>query len=250
MTYQIGLPEDSQGLQQFISNYISSDTGYYLFTKDNTHIYSKKNLGSQQKTIEYYQYSEEQLKEYYQHLFDSSSVETAFSQLRNAKESLFLPVEDKVDFHLPSVEWKEGNILTIDTGKSKKEFDLPDLIKEYQLNSTDKITFNLVALSEHHFQIDIHNQTNDDPLNKDVTIYFSQDLEHVFVTETYTETFLHDLVDGSLEVFDDLLIHLDSNNRFIKSATSNVIVDSVEKEIIDVHEADYVSEDKDRKSVV
>src|SRR5690625_7515643 len=69
-------------------------------------------------------------------------------------------------------------------------------------------------------------KTKNKKIKKDITIYFSQDLEHVFVTQTYTETFLHDLVDGSLEVFDDLLVHLDSNNRFIKAANSHVIVDS------------------------
>lgn len=242
MAYILEL-QDSPGFEQFIKYYISVDTGYFLFKQDDQNVFSKNNLDSKQTTIEYYEYSDEQLKRYYDHLFDSQQLETDFLNLRQSKETLFHAIENKAMYHLPEIHIIEDNILTVETTKNKKEFQLTDLLKAYHVESADDIILNVVALNENSFQIDIHNLSIESPLKKDVSIFMTNDLENVFVTQTFTDEFLENILAGHLHLYIDLLITLDSENRFIKAANSHVIVDTVEKEVIQINESDYVSED-------
>ena len=105
----------------------------------------KKNLGSQQKRIEYIQFSDEQLKQFYDHLFESANTETDFINLRKSKESLFQPVDDKKAYHLPEITLDEGNVFDIKTSLNEKKFKLSDLLKEYDVNENDTVIFNLVG---------------------------------------------------------------------------------------------------------
>lgn len=95
ITYQLELDNDSQGLNDLVRDYTSSGIGYYLFSEDQVNIYARKNLNADQRTIEYYQYSDEQLIDYYHSLFDVKMLKAKFRKLRESKENLFHPVEDQ-----------------------------------------------------------------------------------------------------------------------------------------------------------
>lgn len=156
---------------------------------------------------------------------------------------MFHPVEDKSIYQLPDVQMLEGNVLSIQTDEDKIELDLTEELEEYDVQKEDELIFDVVALNEQTIHIDIHNHTMDDSMKKDSSIFASKDLQHILVTQTYTETFLQDIIDGNFKPFEDILIALDTESRFVKAANSHIIVDTVEEELVEINQDDYVSKD-------
>ena len=241
--YKTEFPTDSPGLEQFIKDYISSDIAYHLVTENNVNVYAKKNLGSQQKRIEYIQFSDEQLKQFYDHLFESANTETDFINLRKSKESLFQPVDDKKAYHLPEITLDEGNVFDIKTSLNEKKFKLSDLLKEYDVNENDTVIFNLVAVDEDSFQIDVQVKRVEDSSKTDVAIFMTQDLQHTFASETYTDEFQQNIVKGYLQLYENLFVKIGPESRYLKAANSFGIADREENELKVINESDYLSKD-------
>lgn len=243
VVYKTEFPTDSPGLEQFIKDYISSDIAYHLVTENNVNVYAKKNLGSQQKRIEYIQFSDEQLKQFYDHLFESANTETDFINLRKSKESLFQPVDDKKAYHLPEITLDEGNVFDIKTSLNEKKFKLSDLLKEYDVNENDTVIFNLVAVDEDSFQIDVQVKRVEDSSKTDVAIFMTQDLQHTFASETYTDEFQQNIVKGYLQLYENLFVKIGPESRYLKAANSFGIADREENELKVINESDYLSKD-------
>ncbi|MEI3604358.1 hypothetical protein SPD48_01520 [Pseudogracilibacillus sp. SE30717A] len=241
--YETNFSGHSPRVEQFIKDYITSDVTYHLVTKDNVNVYAKKNLGSQQKTIEYIQFNDEQLKQYYEHILDAESPKTEIEKLRESKESLFQSVDDKDAYHLPEINLEEGNIFYIKTSISEKSFKLPDLLKEYDVDVNDKVMFNIVAVDKESFQIDIQVKQEDGSSKENMSVFITQDLQNTFVSETYTDEFLNNIVKGNLNPYENLFVKLDSEGRYIKAANSFGVADTVKNELKWINELDYLSQD-------
>lgn len=243
LVYNIDFPNDSPGLERFIKDYITSDVTYHLVTKDHVNVYAKKNLGSRQKTIEYIQFNDEQLKQYYEHIFDAESPNTEFINLRESKESLFQSVADKDAYHLPEINLEEGNIFNIKTSISEKSFKLSDLSKEYDVDVNDKVIFNVVAVDKESFQIDVQVKRKEDSSKINTSVFMTQDLQNTFVSETYTDEFPNNIVKDNLNLYENLFVKLDSKGRYIKAANSFGVADTLENELKSINELDYLSQD-------
>ncbi|MEI3614240.1 hypothetical protein [Pseudogracilibacillus sp. SO30301A] len=241
--YETNFPDHSPRLKKFIKDYISSDVAYHLATKDQVNVYAKKNLGSQQKTIEYVQFSDEQLKQFYEHILDAESPKTEFVNLRESKEALFQTVDDTDAYHLPKINLEEGNIFNIKTSISEKSFKLSDLLKEYDVGVNDKVIFNVVAVDNDSFQIDVQVKRKEDSSKINTSVFMTHDLQNTFVSQTYTGEFPNNIVKGNLNLYENLFVKLDSEGRYIKAANSFGIADTVENELKSINEQDYLSED-------
>lgn len=243
LVYKTEFPTDSPGLEEFIKNYITSDLAYHLVTEDHINVYAEKNLGSQQKTIEYVQFSDEQLTQFYDRLFESENTKTDFTNLRKSNESLFQPVDDKEVYHLPEITLEKGNVFNIKTSINEKRFKLSDILNEYEVHENDKIMFNVVAVDEDNFQIDVQVKRKEDSSKSDMSIFMTQDLQNTFVSETYTDEFPKNIVKGNLKLYENLFVKLDSEGRYMKAANSFGIADTVENELKAISESDYLSKD-------
>ncbi|MGX1724699.1 hypothetical protein, partial [Bacillus haynesii] len=77
VTYEKGFPkEDSRPLMEFMKHYLSEDTDQEIQRVNGSVLFST--LDNQRRDIEYFKYTEKQLKEYYKPMFTE----------KNAKETL------------------------------------------------------------------------------------------------------------------------------------------------------------------
>lgn len=243
MNYKTTLPEDSSGLELLVKDYMTSGLEHHLISEDGINIYAKENLGSDEDTVEYLQFSDKQLKDYYQKEFNTSSSEINIKKLRDSTASLFESLNDETFSYLPEIKKKNDNVLDIKTEKNNESFILSEILEQYEVNNKDEIIFNLVAVDESSMQIDIENKSIDDSSKSDVSIFISQDLENVLVIQTYTEEFVDHIASGEMEAFESLLEFADKEGRFIKAVNSPVIMDTKTDEIIDINDNDIVSND-------
>src|SRR5699024_4852394 len=134
----------------------TSDVTYHLTTKDHVNVYAKKNLGSEQQSIEYVQFKDGELKDFYHNMLQNSkNPKDAFEKLRKQKETLFKHVDEKEQYHLPEISLDKENILHISPSNNKKELKLTDILEAYKVNKNDSVIFNVVAVNEDSFQIDL-----------------------------------------------------------------------------------------------
>lgn len=245
VTYEKGFPEnDSMDIMQFMKDFTSSNSGNFLYMEDDLNIYSEINPNSDVVTQNYYKYSNGELKDYYQSVLGSESLDSEFKLLSsNATKDLFTTIKDESHNELPKIDMKKGNIIYIKTDKAENEFDLSELLSQYDVKASDNITFNIVALSDSGFQVDIENISSEDPLKKDISIFFKADLSDYIATQTFTDEFAKDMSNENLKNYKDLLLKLDSNERYLKSVSSYGILDTKEKEVKTVDESDYLSKD-------
>ena len=236
------LPVYSSGLESFVGDHITKGIGHYLFTVDQQQIYAKENLGSQEREIEYIQYSENQFEEATDELLSSENLGESFRDLW-VNESLYESVDPDSYDQLPIFHLKDANVLEIETNEAVQTFNLADLLEDYDVNKDDKLIINLWAVGKSNFQFETYNHSNEELSLKEISMFMTNDFEDVLVTQTYTKDFLNDVLDGKTEPFKNLLVQLDEDNRYLKAVDSHTIIDLQEKKLIEIDEADYVSND-------
>lgn len=245
VTYIKGFPtEDSPGLTEFMQNYFSSSGANFLFEVGETSIYAIGNGSIEDREILYYQITEPKLKQYYYSLFESENPSATLYELRQSSESkLENVVANPENYYLPDIKIDEGNQLTIETVENKKTFDLPIILKEYDVKETDEIIYNIRLVNKDYFLIDIHDTSIENPKNRHIMFFAKQDLSEVAITRSNLTDFQQTLDSGKLMGYELLFSKVDSSGKYLQVLEDYGILDTETNKMITIDKPDLLSKD-------
>ena len=240
LSYKTEFPEDPSGEMLSLVSHLVSNHNYLLFELEDTYFFSERNLAPNE-SIKYYMYTEEKINNLYNDFFKETEHTPDFlNKLKEeANENLFLEVEQPKEFSLPIVELLDDNILHVETNIAEKNYDLSELLSEYDLQSTDEIYFNVVAVNEDAFQIDIK---KNEPTAPEVALFVKQDLSNIVVTQPFGNEIELNLQEKNLSDFEGLFVGLGSDGDLLKTTLGNEIWNEEEKTLTKVDANDYLSE--------
>ncbi|QUW20281.1 hypothetical protein JSQ81_10355 [Sporosarcina sp. Marseille-Q4063] len=111
VTYEEGFPtEDTPALMEFMKSYLLNGDNE-LIKEDNAFIYSVKNHTEKLGKINYYKFTEVQLKKEYNRLFETNDVQASIKKLKENVTALHHPLSSEEARNLPSIEKVESNQL-------------------------------------------------------------------------------------------------------------------------------------------
>ena len=159
VSYKIGFPtENSQALTEFIRFKMTTNRGILLQEKEDIFIHTIENVSSDEKTINYYNYSENQLMSYIEPLLGKEDPKSTFTTLtfgKNAGKTINQSIDKPQEYNLPSVTMQENNHLKIETNSSEKILQLSEIMREFNVKDSDRLIFNLSAVNEEFFALEI-----------------------------------------------------------------------------------------------
>ncbi|MDY0405168.1 hypothetical protein P5G51_006910 [Virgibacillus sp. 179-BFC.A HS] len=138
MNYKIGFPtKTSPALSSFILNQITGYEGNFLFRDGDEYVYAKVNPHSELKSVEYFSITSHQLEKHMKPLFANNKTKDAFRTVAFGEQSLN-QITNHIDgykkYSLPKIELQKENMLSIETAKTKKSFNLPEILEEYHVS--------------------------------------------------------------------------------------------------------------------
>lgn len=245
VSYEKGfLEKDSPAFMEYMHYYMSANKGQFLFKRDNTNVYAKRNPNSDLMTINYYTYIDKQLQAYYKPLFQDDDPKVTLRKLREDAESkLHKPVKDVDKYNLPVITMEESNQLMIKTTDHEKIFDLPKLTKDFNEQVTDDIIFNLHAMNDEGFLVKMNDTSIEDSLNKDLALFVEKDLSDSSIAKTHGEGLQDKLSQKELKKYYDLFPKADTKGRFLKLFNSYEVFDMKAGKTRNVDDNDYLSKD-------
>lgn len=248
VTYKEGFPrEESPGLTEFIKGYLSRDGDNEVMKKDDSYVYSVSNKSENDRLVHYYHFTKDQLKSYYQPLVDANNYEEKLLQMNQTdrkEDDLYKTIEKTNEYHLPLISLEENNQLNIKTNESEKTFDLPELMKEYDVKKSDDMVVNLKSLNNDHFVIEIQDFSVESVEGWDLfmTLFVKQDLSNIVISELYDEDLQSKLDSGELKDYYKGFQKVDPSSQYSKMF-GNKIIDNKLNKIIDIKKDDLLSKD-------
>ena len=240
-SYKTELPEESTPeLLDFIGHMITNQN-YFLFEEDNTHFFSMRSFNPDYEEVEYYSYTDQALNNLYMDFVRTNlGTNAVFEYKEAAEEQLFKKVDQPMEYSLPVIQKLEGNLLHIETKYDERDYDLPELLSNYDMQPNDEISFNVVSVTEDAFQIEIDNFSVD-PSNMEVALFIKQDLSEVVVTKSFGDEFAKNLRGNKLADFQGLFKQLSPDENLLKTMNGYEIWDKKAKELVDIEENDYLN---------
>lgn len=220
VTYEQGFPtQESPALTNLM--------GHYFFEKDNLlnsseerYVYAEENGSYEDKEISYFQYTTDQLKQYYQPMLKTDEPHETFHKLFTDSDELQDNKKTKYPYNLPKLTKKKGNKLSIKTADAEEDISLASETR--QIEKEDKIRYNLISANEEGFAL----RLKDYETKGKYYLFASQDLSDIAV---YEESELTKAVEkGELEPFYPLLMDAGDSykklkrRRFIDTETNEV----------------------------
>ncbi|HZH60709.1 MAG TPA: hypothetical protein VEY70_14275 [Metabacillus sp.] len=248
VTYKEGFPtEESPGLTEFIKGYLSRDGDNEVLKKDDTYVYSVSNKSENDRLVQYYRFTSDQLKRYYQPLVDANNSKEMLLQMNQSErkeDDLYQTIENTNEYQLPLISLEENNQLNIKTNESERTFDLPELMKEYGVKKSDNMVVNLKSLNNDHFVLEIQDFSVESAEGWDLfmTLFVKQDLSNIVVSELYDEDLQSKLDSGELKNYYEGFQKVDPSSQYSKMF-ENKIIDNKLNKIIDINKDDLLSKD-------
>lgn len=191
-TYKEGFPtEASPALSKFIQNYINGSSDRELLNQDGTLVFSDSNGKEDQTSVTYYQFTEEQLKGYYEPLFQTDDPNMMLYDLKQTDSisKLRSPVNDTDQYSLPSVTMKDNNQLEIKTTENQRTIDLNEAMKDYGVSSETKFILNIEAINKNNIVFVLEDVSKLGDLNELYYLFVDQALSDFTITQfKYKET--------------------------------------------------------------
>lgn len=240
-TYIEGFPkEDSPALSKFIQNNISMDQE--LLNDHGTLIFSDRNLNEEATSITYYQYTEGQLKENYERLFQAEDVSRSLYEMRQSDNLVKLrsPLENNEQYSLPTVNMKENNQLDIKTTKNQRTINLNEAMKDYGITNATKFIMNIEAVNENHIVLVLEDIAKLGQLNELYYLFIDQALSNFTIVQLkYKET--QKVIDSQvLKPYYDIFPGVESYKSLFDRIS---ILDETTNTITEIKEHDLLSED-------
>ena len=218
VTYEEGFPEkDSEGLRNFMAYYLF-DNMNYLYMQEENYIYADRNGNKDIDNISYFEFTEKQLREYYDPLFESDEPSTTMKELfdyENRIEHLHHPIDDVEAYNLPEINREYDNVLKMNVSNAEREISLSEL--DDRIDVKDEIRMNLVAANEQGFTLYVENNTVDG----DFYLFASKDLKEV---DLYEVNELDKVVEsGDLERYYSLLEPIGESGIYAKLNNGSIV---------------------------
>ncbi|MEC2075133.1 hypothetical protein [Metabacillus fastidiosus] len=247
-TYVHHFPEkQSPPLNEFMKYYLTGYSDIQVFKIHSNFIFAFRNVSSNEKEIEYYQYTREQLENYYEPLLNTKQPGTVLNDLeQNIKLDKFLreTINNVHSYNLPSIKMEDSNQLKIELGAVEKTLDLPKLLSEYSVKEKDEIIFNILEINDNHFVLKVidKNIQNSKGWDLEIVFFIKNDLTDIVISESYDEAIQQKLNDGTLDDYLNGFEKVGSNGRYLVLFGSRLI-DKKVKKIVEIREGDYLSND-------
>ncbi|MGG3924385.1 hypothetical protein ABET51_00095 [Metabacillus fastidiosus] len=247
-TYVHHFPEkQSPALNEFMKYYLKGYWYQQVFETNNNFIFASRNVSSNKKEIEYYQYTRKELEKYYKPLLNAKQPDTVLNDLeQNIKLDKFLheSINDVHSYNLPSIKMEDSNQLKIELGSAEKTLDLPKLLSEYSVKEKDELIFNILEINDNHFVLKVidKNIQNSKGWDLEVVFFIRNDLTDIVISESYNEAIQQKLNDGTLDDYLNSFEKVGSNGRYLVLFGSRLI-DTKIKKIVEIREGDYLSND-------
>ncbi|MDY0404677.1 hypothetical protein P5G51_004020 [Virgibacillus sp. 179-BFC.A HS] len=137
-------------------------------------------------------------------------------------------------------------MLHIKTDQAEKTFDLPDVLRAFDLTASDRLTFTLYRSNADHFLLRLENIDKKDADKQYMALFFKQDLSRVVPVSDHAAAINQKLADGKLDEFSHLFSNHDKDAHFVKAFQTGerfIVFDSKAKQLKEINKADYLSED-------
>ncbi|MGG0855785.1 hypothetical protein [Metabacillus fastidiosus] len=248
-TYVHHFPEkQSPALTKFMNKYILLSSVRKLFKEDNNFIFVDENGRTDDKSILYYEYTEEQVEKYYEPILGTdeklNKILKSLRSIDKVEKELLKPLENPLTYSLPIVTMEEHNQLRVKTTLNETVLDLPKLMKEYEVKETDKLVFNLLENNKENFVLEIADYDRKDSKGEILflTVFIKKDLSEITISEWFDEAVQKKLDTGDLNPFleDFQKVGALGKYAFLDGRT---IIDIKTKKIVKINEKDYLSND-------
>ncbi|MBA4538821.1 hypothetical protein H1Z61_17245 [Bacillus aquiflavi] len=247
VTYVKGFPtKDSPALSEFLGGEMASSSYNLLYDVNGMYVYTGINLNEDDREIMFHFHDGDDLKTFYEPLFYTKDVEKTFNNLWGNDEftdKIEQQIANKDEFNLPTLKLEEKNQLYVKTRQKETILDLPELMEKFKLKPDDELVFNLYNVNADHFIVYLKNLNQEEKLNKSIALFIKQDLSRIVPTSTDPEAFNKTLASGELDEFHDLFSNVKSDHRFEKTFIYRFVYDRKDKQLKEIGEEDYLSED-------
>ncbi|WP_065644357.1 hypothetical protein [Bacillus paralicheniformis] len=244
VTYEKGFPkEDSRPLMEFMKHYLSEDTDQEIQRVNGSVFFST--LDTQRRDIEYFKYTENQLKDYYKPMFTEKNAKKTLRKLNERErfeKLLHHTIENKDKYDLPATKMLPNNQLEVKTTENKTTLDLPLLLKEYGLKKSDNLEIYLNMVNSKCFALVIQDFSMKESNNSTIGLFIKQDLTDIQTTIISPEKLPETLSSGKLEDYYDLFQKVDKQGRYL-FLFDDMILDKKTNELVDIKKNDYLSRD-------
>ncbi|WP_139367265.1 hypothetical protein [Metabacillus halosaccharovorans] len=248
VAYKIGFPtENSQALTEFIHFKMTTNRGILLQEKDDIFINTIESVSSDEKTINYYKYSENQLTSYIEPLLDKEDPKSTFTTLtfgENAGKTINQSIDKPQEYNLPLVTMQENNHLKIETNSGEMILQLSEIMRELNVKDSDRLIFNLSAVNEELFALEIEDTSIE--VEEGGSLYLGlfvrRDLSDYVVSSLHFNDLQKTLESGELDNYLEVFPKVDSEGKY-SYLFGDTIVDTQKNQIITIKEDDLLSKD-------
>src|SRR5699024_367714 len=129
----------------------------FLYETDDRYIFIKENVNSEQTDIYYVSLTKNDLESFINEL--SANQAESFQITKDISVAQLESI-NLVNEELPEITKHDDNTLAIATTEAEKEFNLPDLLAEYEIESTVELIINLETLTYEHMRINVFHLEN------------------------------------------------------------------------------------------
>lgn len=243
MNYELGFPkETSPALEKFITHYTTVNEGVLLLDEANASSFARTNYHSDDTSIEYFSIKKEQVKEGVTSILHSEDVELDFTKM--IENDLIEEMDATNNDALPKIEWNKDNDVSITTRFGTEEFRLPDLLKEFNLQSTDELIINGYTLNKDEFGIAIENLEQEGE-NGFIFLFMKQDFSAYHATSSFEKPFHESIISGELKGFEHIIYQDAQSDDTWKILHDHYgVLDTNDQTITTVAETDLQSTDE------
>ncbi|NPC94650.1 hypothetical protein HOO54_21075 [Bacillus sp. WMMC1349] len=245
-TYEKGFPkEDSRGLAEFMKHHLYEEsTDQEIIRKDGNILFST--LGNQRTDIQYFKYTEDQLKQYYKPMLTAKDPKDTLDKLDESnryEKFLYHSVKNKEKYHIPDLKLMSNNRLKVRTKKQVKVLDLSEMMEKYGMEKSDELGIYLEAVNSKSFSLIVRNLSYQGSGNLIIELFMTQDLKNIETTMLEPKNLQETLSTGKLKEFYDLYPIIDKSGRYI-FICNLYILDKKTNQLKEIKENDYLSEDR------
>lgn len=191
-TYKEGFPKEaSPALTEFIQYYITARIDRELLNNNGTLVFSDGNVSPEENKVSYYQFTEEQLKDYYEPLFQANDPNKMLYDLKQPDniKKLRSPLKNIDQYSLPSVTIRESNQLEIKTTENQRTIDLNEAMKDYGVTSDTKFIVNIEDMNENNIVFVLEDLEKSGYQNELYYLFINRELSDFTITQLkYGET--------------------------------------------------------------
>ena len=229
-------PASMELIEYLISNHFFTNHIYLLDETKEHFIYSKHNSNENENEVEYVALSKNELETFVRK-YSSDSVKKVVLQDEEI-DRLLEPIDP--EGNLPEIHLKEGNVLLVKTEEVEKEFELPTILSQYDIQPNDRLTVNLVALNEEEMKLELYSVRH--KLN--LSLLLKNNLEHFLATQLFGDELEEVVQSGELESFKELFVPVGENESLrVITFVSNIIWDTETGELYQINDEDFLSND-------